>query len=194
MIEATSASSINARPAVRFKAATANCGVDVMEAPGGFGVAVEPEETATVGSVVLSGDQANTACYIGAGTTLTTFAQRAGVSELAAAATVTTVRVEGGTLAIAGTGYTITTLTVRGGVVTDTHRNAAAVEWTTIELQGGELRLPDVQPDRTATTLQVRGGRLVADFVGLTVTAWDVATESPPAVRTGVLEFSAGEA
>lgn len=172
VVESTSSSTVASRPAVRYLATHASADIEVRSAPGGFGVAIEAGETATIGDILVADKTAASRVYVGAGTTLTNFRQYGGQGELAAAATVAEIECRGGALNLVGSGYTVTLLQVYGGTVVDTHL-ASGVEWTTIELYGGTLELPavyDAGSGRTVTNLKLTRGRLEADLSDLTIT------------------------
>lgn len=186
----TSSTSINSRPVVRYKAAHASADVVVQLAPGGVGVAVESDETSTIGDVAVSDATTSSAVFIGAGTTLTTYEQSGGINRIAAAATVTSVTVYGGELDITGYDYLVTGLNVYGGTVEDTHVNTGGAEWTTITMYGGTLELPDADVSaRAYTTLNLHGGKVEADWSGLTGT--DVLTTASGVVNRRSVEVTA---
>jgi hypothetical protein len=166
-----SGSSETGLPAIRFLAAHASADVIVRYAPGGFGIACdEATETATVGDVYVTDTSSATKLTIGAGTTLTNLVQDGGANVImGAAATITEVEVNGGTLEIRGD-VTITTLDQRGGVVDDRHIKTGGNAITTCDLWGGTLNLQGTAEARTIGTLNFYAGTLKADGDVITLT------------------------
>lgn len=83
--------------------------------------------------------------------------QIGGANVLQAAATVTSVDVDGGTLQLEGD-YTVTTLTQTGGTVTDNHRKTSGNAITTLNLQGGTYNAKGSNEARTVATLNLSAG------------------------------------
>jgi hypothetical protein len=180
----TSATSVNSRPTVRYLAAHASADVVIGFAPGGVGVGVEADETATIGDVTISDTSTASSVYLGPGVTLTTWDSYGGISRIAAAATITAVTVFGGELELTGYDYLITALNVYGGRVTDTHVVTGGADWTTITVYGGELILPYVTA-RTYTNLHLYGGRVEADWNGVSGTE-NIGTQTGTSNRRSV--------
>jgi formylmethanofuran dehydrogenase subunit C len=88
---------------------------------------------------------------------------------MGAAATITEVEVNGGTLEIRGD-FTITTLDQRGGVVDDRHIKTGGNAITTCDLWGGTLTLQGTAEARTIGTLNYYAGTLKADGDVITLT------------------------
>jgi len=170
-VETTSASGLNGRPVVRFLAAHASADVQIATAPGGLGIATEAGETATVGAVFSTTDDASTSVIIGQGVTYTSYSQAGGTGRVAAAATVSVVEQLGGTLTLYGFDYLISNLRLYGGTLTDIHENTGGAEWTTILVAGGTLVLPTgIAASRAFTTMSLQAGRVEADWSALTGT------------------------
>lgn len=170
----TASSVAGAAPAVDYLADDADADVDVRSAPAGCGIASFAGDTATVGDIIVSDTTQTSEVVVGAGATYAEFRQFGGRNRIRAAANVTTVEAQAGTLEIDGEGYAITTLIVGGSSnVEDVHLNTAGAEWTTINVQGGTLELPkvyDAGSDRSFTTMNVSRGRVEADWSALTGT------------------------
>ena len=167
----TSSTTQLSKPAVRYLASDADADVDVRLAPGGVGIASDGGDVATVGEVLLADTTSASAVFIGEGCTLTSIETFGGTTQLAAAATVTSVT-NHGDMTIGGEGYTITTLNINAGEVVDTHLNTAGVEWGTINLRGGTLELQSVSDAsaRSWTTCNLSRGRLAGDMSRLSAT------------------------
>lgn len=159
-------------PAIRFLAAHADADVVVRYAPGGFGVACdEATETATLGDLTVTDTSSSSKVTIGAGTTITKFIQDGGANVIAgAAAAISEVEVNGGTLEIRGD-LTITTLDIRGGVVDDRHIKSGGNAITTCDLWAGTLNLQGTSEARTIATLNYYAGTLKADGDVVTLTS-----------------------
>ena len=90
---------------------------------------------------------------------------------LQAAATVTSVDVDGGTLQLEGD-YTVTTLNQTAGTVNDNHRKAGGNAVTTLNLLGGTYNTKGSNEARTVATLNLSvGAVLAADGGVMTFTA-----------------------
>lgn len=135
-------------PVVRMLFGDANAAIIIKAAPGGFGIAMEPDETATVGTATVTATGAGTAVHLGAGVTITTFEQISGNNTLDTAATVTTIRVRGGVLETLGDDA-VTTGDVHGGTWRANHTGTT----TTFNLYGGELDGLGSAESRTWTTV-----------------------------------------
>jgi hypothetical protein len=163
-------SSESGRPAVRLKAANASTGVYVRSTPGGVGVAVDaPGETSTVGTISISDTTTSSKVFCGPGVTLTTWYQLGGQNVLQAAATVTTVTVNGGTLQTEGD-FTITTFNQNGGTTYCNHVKTAGNAITTLNLGGGTIDAQGSSRTRTWATANLNKGTLKADGSILTLT------------------------
>ena len=168
-----SSSSDGSLPAVRLLAAHASADIQIRNAPGGVGIAVDdPTETATVGDVVVTDETPAARVFIGAGTTLGSFTQQGGANVLRAAATVPTIDVLGGELDIEGDGYTITTLNVSGGTVRPNSIPTSGNAIGTINLDGGIVDGAASRIARTWGTVNLRepGSELRADSDVVTIT------------------------
>ena len=168
LVEGTAATSDGARPAFRYLAAHASAVLEVLEAPGGVGVAAElPGETSTLSRVEMLGASSASRIIIGAGAAVTTYLQSTGTATIANGATV---NVSGGELNIIGEDYVLA-LTVSGGRVRDRHTRSAGSEWTAITVSGGVLDLSGSGEARTVDALTHTGGQIDADWGDLTITA-----------------------
>ena len=172
IVHNTAAQGEGSRPAVMLLAAHASATLEVRKAPGGVGLAVDvAAETSTFGNIDLTDTTSTSSLYVGEGVTSTNYSQRGGTNKLSAAATVTLIKVDGGTLELLGEDYTVTTLTVGGGTVTDKHQSTG-VAVTTLNLNGGEVDASKSELARTYTTLNHEGGTLVSN-AALTVTTYN---------------------
>jgi len=169
----TAASVAGSAPAVDYLADDADADVDVRYAPGGVGVASFAGTTAVVGDLAVTDSTQASSLRVGAGTTFTNYTQQGGRNKLRAAANPTAITVKGGDLTIDGEGYLIPTLQVEAGNVEDLHVNAGGAEWTTINMRGGDLSLPEVYDagaSRAFTTMNLSRGRVEAEWGSLTGT------------------------
>lgn len=160
-------------PNVRLLLAHASADVIIRECAGGVGIAIDdPAETSTVGTVSISDQTTATRCFIGAGTTLTTFTQQGGDNELRAAANVTTVNVLDGLLAIEGSDYTVTTLNAEGGTVFPNNTPTGGNAITTVNIDGGTVDARRSLEARTWGTVNLisEGSELAADDDVVTIT------------------------
>lgn len=160
-------------PPCRLLAADADCDIELRN--GLVGVAIENNETATVGEVFLIDTDGDSRCLLGAGVTLTNYEQRSGIGLLQAAATVTSVACDGGTLTIEGD-FTITTMTMRDGICFDNHLKTGGNCVTTLNLDGGTLDMQRSRLARTVATLNHEGGTLLAND-NLTITTYNEPSE-----------------
>lgn len=170
-IHSTASTGENNKAAVLLLAANANADVEVRSAPGGVGLATdEPGETSTFGDITITDTTTTSSVYCGEGVTLSNWTQRGGQNELAAAADITSVTVDGGTLKLDGGDYTVTTCNHNGGTTTDNHRDATALI-TTLNLNGGTIDFSKRRIEtRTVATVVYEGGTLKADFDTLAIT------------------------
>ena len=164
------------KAAVLLLAANAGADVEVRNAPGGVGLATdEPGETSTFGDITVTDTTTTSNVYVGEGVTLSNWSQRGGANELNAAADITSVQTDGGTLLLEGD-YTVTTFTQNGGTTTDNHTDGTAII-TTLNLNGGTLDLTGRRlASRTITTVNHEGGSLQADYSKLVITTWNEPT------------------
>lgn len=159
-------------PAIRLLFGNSGHDLFVRSAPGGVGVASESaSETSTMGRVSVSDTTTGSRVSTGPGVTLATWDQLGGANVLQAAATVTSVKVDGGTLQLEGD-YTITTLTQTAGTVMDNHRKAGGNAITTLAVQGGTYNAKGSSEARTVATLNLSVGAILqADGGVMTFTA-----------------------
>ena len=161
------------RPAVRLLLANASADVLVRNGSGGVGIAVDdPAETSTCGDVSVSDQTGATRAFVGEGVTLTSFTQDGGDNVLRAAAGVTTVTVNGGVLAVEGSGYGITTLNARGGTVFPNSTPTGGNAITTVNVEGGTVDGLGSREARTWGTVNMKdpGSTLRADDDVVTIT------------------------
>jgi len=171
LVEGTAATSDGARPAFRYLVAHADAVLEVLEAPGGVGIAAElPGETATLDRVEMLGTSSASRLVIGAGAAVADYVQGIGTATIANG---TAAEVRGGTLNIIGEGYGLA-LTVSGGRVNDRHTNSGGSEWSAIAVSGGVLDLTGSGEARTVDALTHTGGQIEADWGDLTITAHTV--------------------
>jgi hypothetical protein len=176
------ASSPNEDYALAIKAASASTDIFVRKAPGGFGVAVlRGDETSTIGDLTVEDTSSNAKVTLSDGVTWTNFYQYGGTNRINAAADVTLISVQGGTLTTEGDwlaatietynsptlyanhiktgGNAVTAADIYGGTV-DTTQSAEARTWATVT-----LREPDVEFSKhenvTITTLALPSGRSI---------------------------------
>lgn len=158
---------------VRLLAAHASADVLVRNAGGGVGIATDDaDETTTVGDVSVSDKTAASRVFIGAGVTLGTFVQDGGDNILRAAAGVTGITVNGGQLAIEGSGYDIGTLTVNGGVAYPNNMPTGGAAIAAVNIDGGTVDATRSREPRTWTdvNLGAPGSTLRGDTSVLTIT------------------------
>lgn len=164
-------------PLVRILANHASTNLFVREARGGVGIAVDdPSETATLSQVFVTDQTSNTKVQVGEGTTLTTWKQLGGNNRLNVAATITTIRIDGGTLTTEGD-YTVTTGTITDGTWLANHIKTAANCITTLNVDGDSADV-DTRGNgeaRTIATLNHKRGDFQYDRNVVTVTAWALA-------------------
>jgi len=155
------AASESNKPAVRLKANSASCDIDVRGGQGGVGVAVDvPGETSTIGDVYATGGNV----FLGEGVTVTNIVNHGGAAHVnLGTATCTLVETTGGTTIVDGdqavttvkpsggrtllhTTGTVTNLTYEGPGECDlTGSGAARTVSTVTPVPGATLRLdPDV--------------------------------------------------
>ncbi|MGH8569262.1 MAG: hypothetical protein ACREXU_14955, partial [Gammaproteobacteria bacterium] len=84
-----------------------------------------------------------------------------GANVMQAAATVTTVNVDGGSLQLEGD-YTVTTLNVTAGTVIDNHIKTSGNSITTLNHDGGTVNLKGSNEARTIGTLNLKPGATLA--------------------------------
>lgn len=161
------------QPAVRLLFANAGADVLVRNGAGGVGIAIDDAgETATVGDVSVSDKTAASQVFLGEGVTLDTFTQDGGINVLRAAAGVTGITVNGGTLNIEGSGYAITALTVNGGTVYPNSTPTGGNAITTVNIDGGTVDATQSREARTWGTVNLKraGSTLRADNNVVTIT------------------------
>lgn len=171
----TSSSSADTnQPCVRLLAAHASADILIRSGSGGVGIATDDaDETATVGDISVSDPTPATRVFVGEGVTLGTFTQDGGDNLLKAAAGVTGITVNGGQLAIEGSGYAVGTLIVNGGTCYPNSLPTGGNAIGTVDLNGGIVDGTRSRAPRTwaAVNLKAPGSTLKADTTVLTITA-----------------------
>lgn len=170
------------RPVVRLLNNNSSSVIEVRNAPGGVGIADEvPGETTTVATIKISDNTTNSRVYVSSGTTYTTYTQDGGVNSIrGAAATVTTVSCNGGTLTTDGD-FTITTGNVNGGTFYPNHVKAGGVAFTTINCNGGTTDSTQSRAARTWTTVNLeKGATLIVDGSVVTITTLSASPNVEP--------------
>jgi len=139
--------------AVRLLMNNASSALYVREARGGVGITTGvPGETSTIGIINVDVNDSRSSVQIGPGTTLTTYSQRHGNNVMEAAATVTTVTVDDGSLYTYGD-YTITTMNANGGTIYQGNTKTAGDCVTTLNLYAGKVDATKGGAARTIGTL-----------------------------------------
>lgn len=178
--DTASVSAETGRNAVRLLNTNASSTLNVRAATGGVGIASEePGETSTLSLVRSDSTSGNTRIEVGTGVTLTTYYQANGNCTLQAAATVTSVTLEGGVLNVEGT-MAVTTVTVNGGTC---YLNTSGTV-TTLNLQGGRVDTTLNGAARTITTLVLQPTDGVFVGNGDVVTITGITEPTDPYVMT----------
>lgn len=164
IIHQTAAGSADAPPVVMLKTAHSGATIEIRKGSVGYATDV-PGETATAGTIEVSGTDAATVLSIGNGVTVTTVNISEGTNIVRAAANITTMKIDGGITAINGSGYDVVGLTVNAGTVF----LDGGVDITTTTINGGEVDGSRSNVARTITTLNLNDGLFVTDST-ITVT------------------------
>lgn len=167
-------------PAVRLLLANASANLQIRNAPGGVGIAIDkPGETSTMGDIDLADDTPASRLFIGEGVTWANLSQQGGVNQVRAAAGVTSITVLGGELDIEGD-QAVTTLNVHGGTVRPNNVPSAGSAVTTINLYNGTVDGTASREARTWGTvnLKAEGATLVQDPDVITVSTVNLPTDS----------------
>lgn len=156
------------RPCVRLKANSSSTDIFIRGGSGGVGIASEvPGETSTIGDISISGSSARV--FVSSGVTLTNIYQVLGESFVLAAATITSINVEGGLITLEGD-YTITTLNLNGGEVICNNIKTAGNAITTANLNGGLLDGSQSSESRTWATINLNKGGSFSKSSAITIT------------------------
>jgi len=169
----STASTETGLPAIRLLAANANIDLWIRDAQAGVGVAMdEPDETSTFGTISISAENSTTRVFVSDGVTYTTYTQSGGDNIISSAGTPTTVEVNGGKLVLEAD-FAVTTMEVNAGEVIANNVKTSAVEFATINQNGGIVDFSKSNRPRVVTTYNLDEGTLISDDAVLTITTLD---------------------
>ncbi len=155
---------------VRLLGSHANTDIFIRSGVVGLGID-EPGEDCTVGDVFING--VNSKVYFGSGASFDNLVQSEGFSIVESDATVTSIKVIGGTMTTEGD-FTVTTFTIEGGTLYPNHSKTAGNAITTFNINGGDVIGNRTNEPRTwATVNHEIGGRVTIDPNQITVTTYN---------------------